>query len=235
MVSEMKKVILTLYLLIFILPLFFCELQAHEKVENYILLNNDTVISGKILNFYQGFLYIKQKTQILKISPMHFKGIFSNKIDAIKTSAMLKKFPTLIKNAAAGKKNQHIFSQKSNIAAIIPAQLIRETYIAAQKIINSEQKVNKLHTAINERLTNSQAILDNKLFKDLLILASLADKYGLVQSIHIQLRSRELEGLLSDLDISTQTLIAKKTEIIYYFLQHPVTELQTVEEPELIE
>ncbi len=178
--------------------------NAGKPEKHFLLLNNNKIIAGEIITFDDGFLYFKQTTRILKISPAHFKGIFNSSKDA---EVAITKLDTL--NASGDS---------------VPKIKLDVTYKQAKKLIHSEtsdEELEKLLQEVQVKLTDPTHILDKDVYKKLSLLSALSSHQDLDKRLPIILNECINEKSLKDVSAKVREEIEVRVEMLYYLIDHP--------------
>ena len=164
-------------------------------------------LNGRVIGFSHGFLYFKQTDKILKVSPVHFKGIFSTNNSAENAIIFLDEPP----NPAP---EDFIKLEKTYCLIYKKAASVISQNTPKDEIIIRFSK-------IREKFTSPLNILDINTYKTLLLLCAVSDYYKFKGELN-QFISDELKNIqFRELDNNVRQQIAIKIKAAEYLIDHP--------------
>ncbi len=177
--------------------------ELHDN--SYMLLNDNTIIKGKVIGFTKGFLYYREAQRILKISPAHFKGIFNTRENA-ENSIILLDEPHELKDIQELKLTFSYIYKKA------------ELILAAQ---DGETEATKLLNQSQSNITGPESLLDIRIYKKFLIISAIAEHYNFYSSIKELLSRVSDKQALNNLNMESRKHIEIKIKAIEYLLANP--------------
>ncbi len=201
----MRKSLPTIVLLLAFIFYPAFALGDEDHSDSYMLLNDNTIIKGKVIGFTKGFLYYREAQRILKISPAHFKGIFST-IENAENSIILLDEPHELTDIQELKLTFSYIYQKAG--KILTAS-------------NGADTAKKLLLQAEEQITGPESLLDIRVYKNLLIIAALAEHYKYSKSIETILGKVIDTQAQINLNTESKKHIEIKVKAIEYLLANP--------------
>ena len=181
--------------------------SCNESPESYLLLNDNIILNGRILGFKHGFLYFKQPDKILKISPIHFKGIFSTNNGAENAIIFLDEPPDPIPGD---------FIKLDKTYCLIYQ---KAAYTISQK--TSKDEIMLKFSKIKEELTTPENILDINVYKTLLLLSAVSDYYKFKSELNKFISGSLKNTKFEKIDANIKQKIKIKIKAVEYLIDHP--------------
>ena len=198
----------SLYCYLFILLLALIPapaLSAAEEMQSCLLLNDNTFRFGHVIDFHNGFLYFREKQNILKISPAHFIGIFDSR-DRAENSLIILNEP----------------SQLGSISELQP--IFDFIYQKAEIIISQNTPRDTLTTRLTQlqhTTTTPKNLLDIRAYKNTLLLCALSRHYQFQAEFREFLDNLKTWKKPAEMDNHTLLCLEIRLKAIEYLYQNP--------------
>lgn len=179
--------------------------SAADDTPGCLLLNDNTIIQGSIIDFHQGFLYFKEERQILRISPLHFIGIFDSSDNAENALIILNE-PSRPENID---EMQPVFEWIYRKAAALFSSGAGEDDIIAD------------FNTLRKECTQIQCLLDIHIYKKFMLFSAIAGHYNFKTEFKSFIDSLDRRQIPADTEKQVILSIEIRLKAIEYLYNNP--------------